>query len=95
VKTSDISDADVVRAILVRDELATLGKAQTTEAILVQKTGAPLKVVRLAMRRAEQRKLLILGTSGDGTWITDEGLALAGLPPRPPTFLTDIFPQLR
>jgi hypothetical protein len=69
--TKDITDIQVVRAFV--DAKAT---GVLADAVLMQRTGQPEKVVYRAMERAERRGLIDCGVSLRAGWPTERGLEL-------------------
>jgi ribosomal protein S9 len=69
VATKDITDEQVVRACIHGPDVFSLD-------VLVEATGAPLKVCEGAMRRAIRRGLIDYGVSMRSAWAEPAGLAL-------------------
>lgn len=81
MKRKDITDEMVCRAYADKKALD-----MTAEALLMERTGAPLKVVYRAMERADDRGLIEWGVSLRTGWLTPKGIALLNgeeLEPRP------------
>jgi hypothetical protein len=70
----DISDSQVLQVYL--DERSGLARI----ALLMERTGQPEKVCYRAMERAGDRGYIEYGVSLRSGWLTNEGLALLGLP---------------
>lgn len=68
MKRADITDRMVCEAC--RDRETT---GMPADAILVQRTGAPPKVIQLAMERSHDRGLIEFGVSLRTAWVTDSG----------------------
>lgn len=83
--TKDISDAEVCRAFLDAH-----GSGVFADALLIERTGQPEKVVYRAMERANRHNLVEYGVSLRSGWITPEGRKLIGAPDRPPLSEADI-----
>lgn len=77
MKRSDISDLTVCKAAEVWNDSGLF-----MDALLVNWTGAPIKVVYAAMSRAYGRGLLECGVSLRTAWLTDSGKALLASEPR-------------
>lgn len=81
MKRRDITDEMVCRAYADKKALGT-----TAETLLMERTGAPLKVVYRAMERADDHGLIEWGVSLRTGWLTPKGIALLNgeeLEPRP------------
>jgi len=78
VKRSDITDLQVVQAA-AEYQADPYNRPFISDA-LVASTGAPIKVVYVAMERAEARGLIECGVSLRTAWPTDEGRALLSTP---------------
>lgn len=72
MKRCDITDEQIVQACV--DAHASFVAAAGE--LLMERAGAPWKVVEAAMRRAEDRGLIDYGTSIWTAWSTEEGRRL-------------------
>lgn len=73
MKTSDIPDILVCQAS--KDAHATRPMKFITT-LLMERTGAPLKVCESALNRAIKRNLIDYGVSARTGWLTDKGIEL-------------------